>query len=568
MPIGHPIANTEIYLLDEQLQPAPIGVPAELYIGGVNLARAYLKRADLTAERFVPHPFAGRGPQAETGPVPEGGARLYRTGDVARYRPDGAIEYLGRIDQQVKLRGVRIELGEIEAVLLQHPEIREGVVQMREDEQGEKRLVTYVVGVQANAETAGELRSYLQEQLPPYMVPAFFVFLDALPLTSNGKVDFQALPDPDRSQFLKNTEAMPLGRPQTPLQEQLALMWAELLHLPQVGIHDNFFELGGHSLLAVQLLNRMNKQFGSWRKAHRLPAISLTTLFQVPTIEQVATLLQTSLRSLHLSPLVTLQPVEQTHRLEARPPLFCVHEGAGNVSSFLRLVKHLCHDRPYYGIQAPALVTTGDEGRFNSIEQIATTYINELLAVQPPNAPFFLIGYSFGGLVAFEMARQLEQQGHAVALLAILDTHPEQQDRAVGVEEELLSTVEEDCAQRILEIAEAMVRSGKKEALFPYEELRRLQPDEQLAYALAQLIEAQAVPEDMDISQFRRYTQVYEMHEICFRRYRPKPYAGRITLFRSEGREAADPSLWAPFSAEAVEVYNVSGDHNSMVAEP
>src|SRR5436305_8616497 len=238
------------------------------------------------------------------------------------------------------------------------------------------------------------------------MVPAFFVLLDALPLTPNGKVDRKALPVPDRSHFPDKTEIppekTPPGVPQTPLQEQLALIWAELLHLPLVGIYDNFFELGGHSLLAVQLLNRMNKQFGPWRKARGLQAISLATLFQAPTIEQATALLQRSVRSLNTSPLVTLQSAEQTHRLQAKPPLFCVHEVIGEVSSFLHLVKHLRHDRPCYGIQAPALV--GDEGLYNSIEEMAASYIDELLAVQPSDSPYFLIGYSFGGLVAFEMA--------------------------------------------------------------------------------------------------------------------------------------------------------------------
>ena len=568
-PIGRPLANTQIYLLDEQMRPVPIGVPGEIYVGGVGVGRGYLSDSVRTALAFVPHPFvAGAGliPASCTSPYP--GERLYRTGDMARYRNNGEIEFIGRRDQQVKLHGFRIELGEIEATLMRHVAVREAVVLAQEDSSGEKRLVAYVVteagsaqgtgwGQAPSAPTAPALHSYLQEHLPAYMIPTLIVPLDALPLTPNGKVDRKALPVPERGKDFKNTETAS-GRPQTPLQEQLALIWAELLHVQEIGIYDNFFELGGHSLLAVQLLNRINKQFGPWRRARGLQALSLAALFQAPTIEQVSTLLQTSVGSLSTSPLVTLRPVEQTHRRKARPPLFCIHDGMGFLSSFFRLVKHLRHDRPYYGIQAPAL--RGDGGLFNSVEEIATSYIDELLAVQPPASPYFLMGYSLGGLVAFEMARQLQAQGRSVALLAILDTQPDPQDTTVEMGQAIV-------LEQLLEIVEALVHSKKEEELLPYEELYRLQPDEQLAYFLEKLVEAKVVPEDMDIAQLRRYRQIYEMHDICFKRYRPQPYLGRITLFRSEDGEI-DPSLWIPVSSEPIEVHTVSGNHNTIVVEP
>ena len=230
----------------------------------------------------------------------------------------------------------------------------------------------------------------------------------------------------------------------------------------------------------------------------------------------------------------------------------------GFLSGFFRLVKHLRHDRPYYGIQAPAL--RGDGGLFNSVEEIATSYIDELLAVQPPASPYFLMGYSLGGLVAFEMARQLQAQGRSVALLAILDTQPDPQDTTVEMGQAIV-------LEQLLEIVEALVHSKKEEELLPYEELYRLQPDEQLAYFLEKLVEAKVVPEDMDIAQLRRYRQIYEMHDICFKRYRPQPYLGRIILFRSEDGEI-DPSLWIPVSSEPIEVHTVSGNHNTIVVEP
>ena len=243
VPIGRPIANTQVYVLDPHLQPVPIGVPGELYVGGAGLTRGYLNRPELTAERFIPHPFSH-----------EPGARLYKTGDLVRYRPDGNLEYLGRLDQQVKLRGIRIELGEIEAALAQHPAVRETVVIVREDIPGEPRLVAYVVPAQEPGPTCRELRRFLEKQLPAAMVPATFVMLETLPLTPSGKVDRRALPQPDPSRPALEDHYV---APRTPIEQQVVAIWCHLLGLERVGIHDNFFELGGHSLLAMQLLSRV-----------------------------------------------------------------------------------------------------------------------------------------------------------------------------------------------------------------------------------------------------------------------------------------------------------------------
>jgi acyl carrier protein len=259
IPIGHPIANTEIYLLDAHLQPVPIGVPGEIYIGGAGLARGYLNRPDLTAERFVPNPFNH-----------EPGSRLYRTGDLGRYQSDGSIVFLRRLDHQVKIRGYRIELGEIEARLAEHPEVREAVVVAREDLPGEKRLVGYVVA--GEEISPGTLRDFLRERLPDYMSPSTFVFLDKLPLTPNGKIDRKALPAPDVStQATHRYEA-----PRTATEEILVGIWAEVLGVERVGIHDNFFDLGGHSLLLVQVQRRLEEAF-----RHPIPIVAL---FQYPTL--------------------------------------------------------------------------------------------------------------------------------------------------------------------------------------------------------------------------------------------------------------------------------------------
>ncbi|HZO76365.1 MAG TPA: amino acid adenylation domain-containing protein [Ktedonobacteraceae bacterium] len=245
--IGCPIANTQIYILDQSWQPVPIGVPGALYIGGDGLARGYLNSPDLTAERFVPHPFSCKP-----------GARLYKTGDLARYRPDGKLEFLGRLDHQVKLRGFRIELGEIETLLNQHPAVQECVAVVREDAPGDRRLVAYMVLRSDQAFTTGTARSLLQQRLPEYMIPAHFVPLEQLPLTPNGKVDRRALPPPDEAMALSLGEFI---APRNAVEEEIAAIWRELLHLPKVGIHDNFFTLGGHSLLATQMISRLSSTF-------------------------------------------------------------------------------------------------------------------------------------------------------------------------------------------------------------------------------------------------------------------------------------------------------------------
>jgi aspartate racemase len=247
-PIGRPISNTQVYLLDSLLQPVPIGVPGELHIGGVGLARGYLNRPDLTAEKFIPNPFSE-----------EPGERLYKTGDLARYLPDGDIEFLGRIDYQVKVSGFRIELGEIEVVLGQHPAVRERVVVAREDIPGDKRLVAYLVVNQQPAPSMSELRSFLKEKLPEYMVPSAFVILDAFQLTPNGKVDRQALPKPDGLHAEANESYV---APRTPMEKFIAEIWQEELGVDRVSVHDNFFDLGGHSLLSIKVISRIEKKIG------------------------------------------------------------------------------------------------------------------------------------------------------------------------------------------------------------------------------------------------------------------------------------------------------------------
>jgi acyl-coenzyme A synthetase/AMP-(fatty) acid ligase/acyl carrier protein len=260
VPIGRPIHNIALHVLDRRLEPVPVGVAGELHIGGVGVARGYLGRPGLTAERFVPSPFAA-------------GERLYRTGDLARWRPDGALDYLGRIDHQVKIRGFRIELGEIEAALLAHAEIEQAAVIARDDA-GDRRLVAYVVGHAAAAPQPAALRAHLQRTLPDYMVPAAFVRLDHLPLSANGKLDRKALPAPDRQPAADHVA------PRTPTEQTLAAIWQDVLKLPRVGANDNFFECGGNSLSATRAIARIQQELRV--------ALPLRTIFTMPTLGELA----------------------------------------------------------------------------------------------------------------------------------------------------------------------------------------------------------------------------------------------------------------------------------------
>ncbi|MDX6271914.1 MAG: hypothetical protein QOD28_3137, partial [Acidobacteriota bacterium] len=376
VPIGRPLANTEIYLLDAQLQPVPVGVAGEIYIGGGGLARGYLKRPDLTAERFIPHPFAA---------AP--GARLYQTGDIGRYLPDGTLKIIGRADEQVKVRGYRIELSEIEAVLGTHPAIKETVVLASENASGDRRVVAYVVADQTEATvSANDLRGYMKERLPEYMIPAVFVLLDALPLTSNGKVNRRALPTPDLERAGAGDAFV---APRDFLEQPLIKIWEEVLGVKPIGVADNFFDLGGHSLLALRLMGEIQKQFG-----RELP---LAILFEQPTVEHLAKALHQQFETLPHSPLVPLQPQG------SRRPLFFVHVGSGQVLCYLELARQLGTDQPFYGLQDTSLYTpqAADLSMPDiPIEKMAAYYIESLRAVQP-EGPYLLGGWSFGGLIAY-----------------------------------------------------------------------------------------------------------------------------------------------------------------------
>jgi natural product biosynthesis luciferase-like monooxygenase protein len=387
--IGRPIANTEFYIVDSSLQPVPVGIPGELLIGGDGVAAGYLRRPELTAERFIPHPWRS-----------DLGARVYRTGDRVRYLPDGRVEFLGRWDQQVKVRGVRIELGEIETVLSQHASVREAVVVVREWGSGGPQLVAYVVPATGQEPEEAELRGFLRTRLPEAMVPSACVMLDALPRTPNGKIDRARLPAEGQARALPGPRSQ---APRDSLERQLAVTWERLLGRRPIGVSDNFFDLGGHSLLAVSLVSELQKIYGI-----RLP---LDILVAAPTIAQLAEALRQRLGPGDSGLLVELQPAG------SRPPLYLVHAGSGQVAAYQALAQRLGNEQPTYGLRAPGVL--GEAQPLTRIEDLAARYLREIRGLQP-QGPYHFAGAAVGGLVAFQMALQLLEEGEEPGLLALI----------------------------------------------------------------------------------------------------------------------------------------------------
>jgi amino acid adenylation domain-containing protein len=391
--IGRPLANTQVYLLDVALNPVPVGIVGELHIGGDGLARGYLNRPELTAQKFIPHPFSN-----------DPDKRIYKTGDLARYLPDGTIECLGRNDDQVKIRGFRIELGEIESVLRQHPSVRESVVVAQQDISSQRQLVAYIVPLANEEIDQRSLRTLLQSKLPDYMIPSVLVELAALPLTPNGKIDRRALPPPDRTRPpLRETHIAP----RDDLERGLAQIWKKVLGLDSVGVRDNFFDSGGHSLLAVRLVSEIEKEF-----SQRIPLVSL---FQKATIEHLADILRRGVRSISWPVLVEIQTGS------SRPPLFCVSAPNVNALGYRSLAHYLGPDQPVYGLQAQYPEDLQGEHSQRAIDELATEYLAAIRKVQPAG-PYLFVGMCRGAHIAYEIARRLEQDSQRVTLVGILDT--------------------------------------------------------------------------------------------------------------------------------------------------
>ncbi|MGA5168112.1 MULTISPECIES: amino acid adenylation domain-containing protein [Streptomyces] len=428
--IGRPLPGVHIYLLDTQLNLVPPGVPGELYIAGDHLARGYTGKPALTAERFTADPHRP-------------GHRMYRTGDLARWTHEGNLTYLGRTDDQIKIRGFRIEPGEIETALTHHPSVSRAVVVAHEDRPGQRRLIAYAVPATSDGIDGSALREHTARLLPDYMVPAQCVQIDVVPLNANGKVDVRALPIP--------RPAAPGGQEPRSVREQLlSELFAEVLGVPEVGIHSSFFDLGGHSLLATRLISRVRNALGVELPVRRL--------FDSPTVAGLAASLDGPAdgpRS--TSGLETLLPL-RTGGTE--DPLFCVHAVAGTSWCYAGLPRLVGEGRPVYGLQDPALLDPASAGE--GIEDLAAHYVRRIRALRP-HGPYHLLGWSFGGLVAHEMAVRLQELGEEVGLLCVLDGYPVEGGRDSGRYTPVASGAPQDRAAELRRFAGVSVPLDEEE---------------------------------------------------------------------------------------------------------
>nr|WP_225737551.1 non-ribosomal peptide synthetase [Dyella acidiphila] len=526
VPIGPPISNTRVYILDRHGEPVPIGVCGELHLGGPGVARGYWNRPDLTAERFLADPF-----------VADPQARMYKSGDLGRWLSNGDIEYLGRNDFQVKIRGFRIELGEIEAKLLQQPNVRDALVIAREDVPGDKRLVAYLTSQDGQALSGASLRDALAKELAEYMLPAAFVQLERLPLTPNGKLERKALPAPDQYAVpMREYEA-----PQGELEQAIAIIWQELLGLAQVGRHDRFFELGGHSLLAMQMSTRLRERLGV-----ELP---LRTLFAHPTPADIAAAIAQPVAGMP-------QDITAIRRQGAKRPLFLVHPGGGEVGYAAALASWLDADVPLYGFAAQGLLE--GEAPLQTAHDMARRYVQAMRRIQP-EGPYRLIGYSSGGVIAYEMASQLVGADTEVEFVGLIDTLSDYRhtdpEQLLELDEMaallwLIREAPDDVRQHAAQLAE----EGDCEALVRYIQQSGSAPD------MAQ----------MEPALVRRTLAVIQGTCRAIYHYRPATLPVPVTIFHARAMQRTDPAIgwgqWVP--PELLQVVAVDGNHTSLMEEP
>ncbi|HMG74409.1 MAG TPA: amino acid adenylation domain-containing protein [Pyrinomonadaceae bacterium] len=580
MPVGFPVEDTEVLLLNKAGKPSEVS--GEIAIKSAHVALGYWRNSEATTNAFVG--TLGSSPTVREGvsdgsrgtspTVREGSIPIYKTGDMGRRLPDGSIQFEGRKDFQVKIRGFRVELGEIESALSQHQLVRESVVVAKENAAGDQRLVAYVVlhkttpsplggglgwgfsALQAlspnpspngRGEEAAELRDFLRQKLPEYMVPRSFVVLDSLPLTASGKLNRRALPASDES----IAHAI-IAAPRTPLEKSLTSIWADVLQLKAIGIDDNFFDLGGHSLLAVRLFGQIEKKLGK-----RLP---LATLFQAPTVAQLAAVIQKDWTA-EWSSLVAINPIQSAG---AKPPFFCVHALGGNVLEYRELARQMGDDQAFYGLQSAGL--DGKHAPHTRIEDMAAHYIKEMRELQP-TGPYFIGGRSLGGMVAFEMSQQLRAQGEEIGLLALLDTYPSGYAKLLRDKKTLRARFGRAADRTRAHLAN----------------LRSLSLKDKLLYLVAK---SKFAPRKMKSQVWRgahtsfanlgrplprALQDIQELNSLAVREYIPQIYDGHITLFwaSSDLRASVDfVEGWRALAGGGIAVHEIPGTHLDIVKEP
>ena len=536
--IGGPIASTHIYLLDEQRRLVQVGAVGEIYVGGPTLGRGYLNRPESTAEKFIPNPFSN-----------DSDDRLYKTGDLARYRPDGSIEFIGRLDDQVKIRGMRIEPGDVEAVLIGCPGIKEAAVVPGEDETNNRRLIAYVVPKNGEITTTSALRNFLSAKLPEYMIPSAFVVLDALPRLPSGKLDRHTLPSPD---YVRPELDRPHVAPRTSVQLQLLRIWQAVLGVGGIGITDNFFDLGGNSLAALYLLTHINKAFSK-----KLP---LAALYQAQTVEDLADLVDNDNHSVSWSSLTPLQTNG------SKPPFFWIH---GEVSD-ATLPRHLGPDQPVYGLFHQS--DDGKPARYKTVESIASHYLSEIRTIQP-KGPYFIGGFCFGGLVAVEIAQQVRAQGDETAFLVVMEP-----DVLKACGQSLLplqnqpnlagrKTRARDNVRRVLQKLDGLDTRQRMTLLGSRVQLKLARWIKILTFPIKSAICAFCAAFGITLPVSLRSFYILGVYRRATRKYRLKSFPGSLTLLVQSSTDGS-PLSWDGL-ARGVEVHELPpASHNDILKEP
>ncbi len=518
--IGKPIPTLECLILDDHFQPAPIGVTGELFVTGEGVARGYLNRPGLTQERFMMNPFKKN-------------ERMYRSGDLARWLPDGNIEYLGRRDFQVKIRGYRIELGEIESRILEIKEVKAAVVLAKDSEKIGRYLVAYIIPESEQIlPDREEWQSILQKSLPGYMVPGFYVMMERFPLTSNGKIDRNAFPEPHEFP----SKQQEYHAPESQVEKKLVQVWSELLGVEKVGINDDFFELGGHSMVAIKVMNRINSEMNT-----KLP---IASLFQYPTVAGLANLVKDQ-------SLFEYKILVGIKNSGTKPPIYLIHGGALNILLYQNLKPFLSDDQPLYGIQALGL--DGDLRYLDNIESIASRYLDEILR-QNPDGPYTLIGYSYSGVVVYEMARQLLAAGKKIKMIGILDTNVSNRDLPDGVVDRMLFKIKRQV----------------KKGLFIGGNLLR-DPAKVIRYQWTLLKKQFNKNEEERIYDYG--SEVVEAYERAYKTYQMIPSSAiKVHLFRVKERIYFIDDFkylgWKRYAIGGVEVHEIEGDHKTFLLPP
>lgn len=514
IPIGRPISNDKVYILDEKLQPVPIGVPGELYMTGDGVARGYFNRVELTKERFISDPFSDNPEQ-----------KLYKSGDLARYRSNGNIEFIGRIDDQVKIRGNRIELGEVETIIVLFPGVRQSVAGAIRSNSGTNDLVAYVVMKKGVSFNQQKLRSYVKEKLPEAMIPTFFVELEEIPVTPVGKIDRKRLPVPIIS---VSEEIIP---PRNEIEKQLVHIWEDLLDVNPIGITDHYFELGGNSLLAMQMFSEIERAFHE-----KLP---VSVIFQEDTIEKLAEHLASKDQMMDTSTsLVPIQP------RGSNPPLFCIHGGGGEVLVYRDLAIELGDEQPLYGLR----YTNIENATRISVESLADKYIKELKEIQP-TGPYSLLGYCFGGAIAYEMAQKLLEEGQEISLLTILNFANPKRQPVVNQNKINYGKVIKSNLKLLSKMPLKQRASFFMRRVLNAMKLVKNTPDLKL-------------PEDGSAMKKAALSEAIGV-------YRPRPYSGKMLLIRAnENKESEEKLGWQTTEDGKIYEYSIPVDHVTLLKKP